>query len=520
MFDTLFQIMYNQIMPNVDSQRVRVSKGEVTMKKEVKKSEIIWTLDQLKRLAKKMKHLEEFAYDTETNTLRVYGPNSNFKLVGISISWGAYNNYYIPINHYFDKGQLPLDVVVKYLKPIFENPDVTIICHNAKFDMHVLERVGINIQTLNVIDTMILSWICNENEPKGLKENSQRLLGIDQTHFADVLSTVTSEQKKAVGLKASNKATYDLISVENGAPYAIADAYYTFEIYKHYLCELEKEGMETIYFKTYPQFLRTLYNMESRGITVDVPKLKQMGIDMEKDLDELAYEMLELAGVHVELGSTQQLAQLLYGYDEFKKVNPDILQASFKFPIGSTTAKGVPQVNTSNIERITKMDYKTSRKREGVEFCKKLLEYKKLSKLKTAFVDGLLEQIYEDGKAHPSFNIVGTDSGRVSCSSPNLMQIPNSGDDDKYKIREVFIGDYNPVKKEHDDIISIDFSNLEVRVIAHFSQDENLINAFLDGKDLHGNTAKMMFRLDCDANEVKKLHPNLRQQGKVIAFLK
>lgn len=132
MFDTLFQIMYNQIMPNVDSQRVRVSKGEVTMKKEVKKSEIIWTLDQLKRLAKKMKHLEEFAYDTETNTLRVYGPNSNFKLVGISISWGAYNNYYIPINHYFDKGQLPLDVVVKYLKPIFENPDVTIICHNAK----------------------------------------------------------------------------------------------------------------------------------------------------------------------------------------------------------------------------------------------------------------------------------------------------------------------------------------------------------------------------------------------------
>lgn len=385
--------------------------------------------------------------------------------------------------------------------------------------MHVLARIGINIQTNNLIDTMILSWICDENAPKGLKENSQRLLGIDQTHFADVLATVTKEQKKAVGLKASNKATYDLISVENGAPYALADSYYTFELYKHYLCELEKEGMEKIYFKTYPQFLRTLYNMEERGITVDVPKLKQMGIDMDKDLDELSYEMLEIAGVHVELGSTQQLAQLLYGYSDFKNVSESILKASFNFPIGSTTAKGVPQVNTANIEKLAKADYKTARKREGVEFCKKLLEYKKLAKLKSAFVDGLLEQIYEDGKAHPSFNAVGTDSGRISCSSPNLMQLPNASDEDKYQIRDVFIGeiDKNTNKRKH--IISIDYSNLEVRVIAHFSQDENLISAFLDGKDLHGNTAKMMFRLDCDANEVKKLYPNLRQQGKVIAFL-
>ena len=260
-----------------------------------------------------MKQLEEFAFDTETNTLRVFGNNSQFKCVGISISWGAYNNYYIPMNHYFETGQLPVSTVVKYLKPIFENPEITIIGQNLKFDMHVLARIGINIKTNHLIDTMILSWICDENAPKGLKENSQRILGVDQTHFADVLSTVTSEQKKEVGLKANNKATYDLISVENGAPYALADSYYTFELYKYFLCELEKEGMKKIYFKTYPQFLRTIYNMEKRGITVDVPKLKQMGIDMEKDLDNLTYEMLELAGVHVELGSTQQLAQLIYG---------------------------------------------------------------------------------------------------------------------------------------------------------------------------------------------------------------
>ena len=491
----------------------------VPMLKGMKKAEVIMKEKQLKRLAQKMMKVDEFAYDTETNTLKVYGANPDFKLVGISISWGDFNNYYIPTGHVFDKGQLPVPLVAKYLKPAFEREDVTIVVQNAKYDLHVMERIGISIKTPHIFDTMIASWICDENAPKGLKDNSKRVLGIDQTHFGDVIATVTKEQKKAVGLKANNKATFDLVSIENGSPYALADSYYTWRLYLHFLDELEKEQMETIFYKTYPQFTKTLFNMEKRGITVDVPKLKQMGIDMQRDLDDLAYQMLEIAGVHVELGSSQQLAQLLFGYQNYKTVNPNILAVSFKFPIVSTTGTGAPQTNTSTLKFLSKQVYSNKRKQEGVQFCKLMLEYKKLAKLKSAFVDGLLEQLYDDGKAHPSFNIVGTDSGRISCSSPNLMQIPNASEDDKYQIRDVFIGeiDKNTGKRKH--IISIDYSNLEVRVIAHFSQDENLINAFLENKDLHGNTAKMMFRLDCDANDVKKLHPHLRQQGKVIAFL-
>src|SRR5699024_9500873 len=120
-------------------------------------------------------------------------------------------------------------------------------------------------------------------------------------------------------------------------------------------------------------------------------------------------------------------------------------------------------------------------------------------KLKSAFVDGLLEQLYEDGKAHPSFHPVGTDSGRISCSSPNLMQMPNAKDSDKYQIRDCFIGKLRE-NGQRDHIISVDYSNLEVRVMAHFSKDPALLSAFAEGKDLHGNTAKMMFNLDCDAN--------------------
>lgn len=390
------------------------------MKYEIKNGVVIRTVGQLKRLATKMKSINEFAFDTETNTLRVYAQNKNFKLVGMSISWGKYNTYYIPTGHYFDEDQLTPKQVRKYLKPIFESEHKTIVGANIKFDMHVLARIGMLIQTPSIFDTMIASWICDENTPNGLKENSQMILGISQEHFADTLATVTAEQKKAVGLKANNKATFDLVSIENGSPYALADAYYTWELYLYFLDKLKEEEMDKIYYRTYPQFIHTLFRMEERGITVDVPKLKQMGIDMQKDLEELEYNMLELAGVNLSLGSTQQLAQLLHGYDQFKNPDKDILAKSFDFPVISTTPKGVPQIKTATLEALVKKEYKTARKKEGVEFCKMLLEYKKLSKLKSAFVDGLLEQLYDDGKAHPSFHPVGTDSGRISCSAPNL----------------------------------------------------------------------------------------------------
>ena len=146
-------------------------------------SEIIRTVGQLKRLANRLEQVEEFAFDTETNTWRVYGDNSNFKLVGLVISWGKYHNYYIPTGHYFDDNQLRIGTVVKLLKPIFEREDITLIGHNIKFDMHVLARIGINVKTPRIFDTMIASWICDENTPNGLKENSQNILGIKQENL-------------------------------------------------------------------------------------------------------------------------------------------------------------------------------------------------------------------------------------------------------------------------------------------------------------------------------------------------
>lgn len=537
-----------------------------SFKPRIERFEIVDSMRKLKRLARKMKNLEEFAFDTETNTLKVLGLNEDFKLVGISISWGAFNNYYIPVGHIrfedYDR-QLDLEDVVKWLKPVFERKDVRIIGHNLKFDMHTMARIGITIKTKDVFDTMIASWLCDENSPNGLKENTQYYLGIEQTHFKEVTSLVSKEVKKEFGLKANSKVTFDLVLIDDGAPYALDDAFYTWELYRGFLCLLEEEKMDKIFFKVYAPFIHTLFKMEETGVVVDVDRLDEMERDIDADVEQLKYDMFDIAGVEFNPSSNAQLSELLFGYvAESKEVNlekqpkivqkmfedrdeealaqrglcirevdsrrdglfkivgtPALQKASFRFRAISTTPSGAPQTNADVFWQLSKLEFKTKRKREGVELCKLLLDYKKLDKLKSAFITGLKEQLYDDGKAHPSFNIIGTDSGRLSCSNPNLQQLPKADEEDKYQIRSLFIGSVDPVTKKRKKIVALDFSNLEMRVLTHFSEDKNLLKMFLNDEDSHGSTAVNMFELPCDPSEVKKLYPHLRQAAKILNFL-
>lgn len=506
-----------------------------------KKYKIVDTISALKKLARKMEHIEEFAFDTETNTLRVFGPNKDFSCVCITISWGEYDNYYIPMGHRryedFDRN-LPAKKVRKYLGPIFERPDIRLIGQNIKFDLHVLARIGIHPTTTDIWDTMILSWLCDENTPNGLKENSAMKLGLDQTHFTEVTDTVPNEVKKEFGLKASNKATYDLVLIDDGAPYALDDSYLTWELYLGYINLVDQEKMTKIYVRSYQPFLQCLFKMEERGVTVDTNRLAEMSVEIDKDMEDLEYRMFELAGVEFNPNSSQHLAELFFGYIKpdpvdkkgnpkrdkkgnlvKAKVNWNIVEASFNFRVSSTTDAGAPSTSADTFWYISQMTFKNKHKQRGVEVAKLLTEYKKLSKLRSAFIDGLKTQVYDDGKAHPSFNIIGTDSGRISCSEPNLQQLPKADEEDKYQIRSLFIGSVDPVTKKRKKIIACDFSNLEMRVLAHFSEDKNLLEMFASGADTHGSTAVNMFNLDCDASEVKKKYPHLRQAAKVINFL-
>lgn len=525
----------------------------------IKRGEVIASLKGLKRLVRKLEGLHEWSFDTETNTLKVNADNEEFKLVGISISWGAYHNYYIPTGHvrWEDcERQLDVDTVSKYLKKVFENRDIRLVGANIKFDMHVMKRIGIQINTKDLYDVVIMSYLCDENYPNGLKENTVRYLRIPQTHFGDVLKTIPKEVKKDFGLKSNSKGTIDLALIEEAAPYAMDDAFYTWELYKGFLFLIEDEGMEKIYNVCYKQFIHTIFNMEEKGVAIDYDKLKEMQKDIEKDIEQLKYKMVSLCGVKINFGSSQQLGMLLFGYNPYfngsfddyleelrqsnspeyfdsKKVHSNyenerskykeaqafIDKYSFHFRAISTTGKGAPSTSSDVLWSLSNLTFKTKKKKDGVELVKLLMEVKKLEKLKSAFIDGMLEQIYDDRKAHPSFNITGTVTGRLSCSKPNLQQLPKADEDDKYQIRSVFIGSIDEVTGKRKKIIACDFSNLEMRVLAHFSKDENLLHMFATGADTHGATAVNMFELDCDPSEVKKKYPHLRQAAKILNFL-
>jgi DNA polymerase-1 len=298
------------------------------------------------------------------------------------------------------------------------------------------------------------------------------------------------------------------------------------------MLELEDEGMDKIYRKLYQPAIRTFFDMEEAGVSVDVKEIERMRVEMTKDLDALSYRLFELSGCVFNPNSSQQLTMLLFGIkpdkeskskskkqkEEYDSLSKILMDNNFGFkPIGFTK-KGAISTDNDTIYTLANKDYKDKHRSRGVELCKVLLDYKKLYKLKTAFVDGLLEQMYDDGKVHPTFNINGASSGRLSCQNPNLQQLPKAHEEDKYQIRSVFRGSEMPDGRRKK-IIALDFSNLEMRVLAHWSLDKNLLTMFANGDDVHGSTAVNMFELKCTPAEVKKLYADLRQAAKIINFM-
>ena len=450
------------------------------LKPEMRHKEVIDSIDRLREVVREWKQVPAFAFDTETNTLEVLGENKNFRLVDITVSWGDGNNYEIPLGHLRDEDlerNLDLEEVVELIKPIFENPNVLIVGHNLKYDLHVLRRVGITVTTDSLFDTMLASWICDENTPNGLKENSAEKMGVPQTHFKEVTDSIPNDVKKAFGYKANSKVhDFGLVLIDDGSDYCIGDAFYTWCNFLGFRQEIVDEEMDKIYYVKMIPFLKVLLEMEEQGTTVDIERLKQMGVEMEQDIENLQYKIYELAGCIFNIGSSAQKSLILFGIDDYtmpfeeylekykkknakrlsksktgldvkkvresydeKQKDPDrlcILSNSFDFKVMSYTASGAPSTDSDTIWRLSQLKTKNRRKQEGIEMCKSILEYSKLSKLKTAFVDGILEQLYEDGKAHPSFNQIGCVEGNTLIPTiQGLIPIKNLSSDFKDGVR-------------------------------------------------------------------------------------
>ncbi len=375
------------------------------------------------------------AFDTETDSLE--NPN----IVGFSFAFEDKRAYYVPINHnYLGVGtQIPQDVALRAIEKILEKK---VIGHNLKFDFKMLRRYGIKPPTPHS-DTMILAWLLDPDSPVGLDSIAKRYLDHKNIKFKDVVG---------------KNQNFSQIDIESATKYAAEDAIITLKVYeklKERLWEEVKWDFENIEMP----FINLLIDMENEGIKLDIEYMEKLQIDISKKLEELTQKIYELAGNEFNIKSPKQLGYILF---EVLK-----LPAKKKTKTGYSTDEKVLN-SLKNAHPIIPM----------------LLEYRKLDKLLSTYVIPLKEYAKKDKnhKIYTNFLQTGTATGRLSSKNPNLQNIPTSTD---INIRNAFIAE----KK----FVSLDYSQIELRLLAHFSEDENLINAFLNDKDIHLETAVKIF---------------------------
>lgn len=539
---------------------------------------VIDTPEALKSIANILMTLDAFAFDTEFTSLKMRA-KGYAHLTGVSISFGKYHNYYIPIRHWYDEADnegefnnVPIQYFRKIMQPVFDRTDYTLVGYNLKAELHILANEGITVATPHLYDGIIaIHNLFEDEKSKSMKEIVHKFYGYDQKHFDEIAKTVPKhihheyldELGRGDKKQKTNLPNASMTLIRLMAPYAMDDTYWTWRIWEDTEDYIEEEGIHDVFYGQHMKYIRTLFNMERRGLKIDVPRLHEMRDKAEEELKNLEYELIEKAGVQMNVGSGEQLAQLIYGWKKKKPIyqeieiplggeyksgprkgmpkvkvvknkdkilgyeyafNPELIDNAYNFKVIAQSDTGIPSTDAKTLGKLLLHDpKKDKRKQEGIEFIKLYLKYARLQKLKSAFLDGMLLNLYPDGRMHSSFNQTGTTSGRLSCSEVNLQQMPRpieegSEDEDywrQFEIRSLMISD----DEEEYVLLAHDFSNLEVRIATHFSQDPLLISMFKEGFDLHGDTAKNMFKLDCHPNEVKKLHKQKRNQAKVINFL-
>lgn len=462
------------------------------------------------------------------------------------------------------------------LRLIMENGGKTYIAHNIDFDLHAIANEGVDIVKVfnkNIIeDTMVMVHTIDETVEKNLESVTKMIYGVEKSHYSDVIKTVTNDEKLSVGIKANANAAFMQVQIPIGGQYSAEDVWFMKQMFLQLIEGLKNEGMTDYYYKVRIPYLKVLWKMERKGFRIDTQLLEKMSKEAEVEIKNLEYKLYSLAGVEFNPSSSQNLYELLFGfkkkavqlnesaqkaYDEaaknlatkdklsYKKqlmseranvifkesYNKDFVSRNFGFKVVEWTAGGQYAYEELKTPKVGKDELKKLKRQrvseEAHKFIDCLTDYKKLVKLKSAFMDGLWDLIYEDGKVHCSFGLCGTDSFRLSCQQPNLQQLPHpleepkEGEDrtyfdfwDRFEIRKLFIAD------EGYSVVAADYHALEKFLTAHLSQDKMLIKMMVENLDPHGTVATLVFPelKDVNPNDVKKIAPEKRQIAKKIGF--
>ena len=447
---------------------------EVPQKKPVQSAidssyKCISTKDDLEKLIKNASQAKTLALDTETTGLDYMDSD----LVGISMCFTPGEAFYIPINHKDDSSpQLGIDYVLEELRPLLEDSMQKIIGQNIKFDMNILSQHGINISSIKN-DTMMMSYVLDASATRhNLDALSSYYLGYKTSTFEDVAG------------KGVKQVTFDEVSIADATHYAAEDADITLRLYEELLSKLESvESLKKLNEDIEIPLIEVLSEMEQNGAVLNSKILNAQSKDLENRIKKIEKKAYVLAGDEFNLGSTKQLREIFFdklGYRVIKK-----------------TPGGQPSTDEKVLAELA----------EEYELPKILLEHRTLSKLKSTYTDKLPSQIsISTGKVHTSFHQAVTTTGRLSSSDPNLQNIPIRTEDGR-RIRQAFAP-----SKGHK-FVSADYSQIELRVMAHMSKDEGLLTAFQDGEDVHSKTASEVFNVDIDA-----VTTDLRRNAKAINF--
>ena len=425
--------------------------------------------DLLEKVIKNASKAKTIAIDTETTGLDYMDTD----LVGISLSYKPGEAYYIPINHQDDTvNQLKLNVVLDALKPVLESSKNKIIGQNIKFDRNVLAKYGINISSIKN-DTMMMSYVLDASATRhNLDALSSYYLNYKTSTFEDVAG------------KGVKQVTFDQVPIEEATNYAAEDADITLRLYEELNPKLESvASLKKLNDEIEIPLIEVLSEMEQNGAILNSKILNSQSKDLENRIKKLEKKAYEIAGEEFNLGSTKQLREIF-----FDKLNYRIIKK---------TPGGQPSTDEKVLVELA----------EEYELPGVLLEHRTLSKLKSTYTDKLPGQISETtGKVHTSFHQAVTTTGRLSSSDPNLQNIPIRTEDGR-RIRQAF----EPSKGHR--FISADYSQIELRIMAHISKDVGLLQAFQEGEDVHSKTASEVFDV-----AIEEVTADLRRNAKAINF--
>ena len=430
----------------------------------------ILSLDELKKAVEPIRKKRLVAIDTETTSVHPM----QAKLVGLSFSVEPHIAYYVPCAHTGEdaKNQLSLLDLQSVLNPILEDSTIAKIGQNIKYDLIVLQRHGIHI-TNTSFDTMIASYLLNP----GIRSHS-----LDQI-ASDYLHTTTISYQDVTGT-GKTQLRFDEVPLEKAIPYACEDADIAFQAQQVLAPKLVVEGLESVFSEIEMPLVSVLKKLEMTGVRLDTDHLHHLSHTMDHQLQELEEEIYKEASERFNIKSSQQLGHIL-----FDKMG--------LLPVKKTKKKTGYSTDMDVLEQLA----------EDHPLPKLILRHRTLAKLKSTYVDALLELILpKTGRVHTSFNQTVTATGRLSSSYPNLQNIPIRTEEGR-EIRKAFI------PKEGWKLLSADYSQIELRLMAHFSQDPLLMKSFLNDEDIHTQTASEVFNIFPEM-----VTPDLRRQAKTINF--